>query len=167
MNPNSARNCGQPHAVLMEMQSYLSRIAGRIHSYYPQIDPQDILQEMNCFILERTQKDPDFIQQQPGYITRAAAWRARDWCRRQNCSRTVGAVELLENVLESDQPDLDLGLALRRALATLPETDRQIARMLAQGYERKEIAQRLGYSSSSALWRALGRIRAALAPAVA
>jgi DNA-directed RNA polymerase specialized sigma24 family protein len=158
-------NKPQTGAVLLGLQGYLTRIAGHLASQYG-TSAEELLSQMNLYLAERAHQDPGFLQQAPGYITRAAAWRARDWMRSQRRERCT-SFDAIEQVLYAPAPDLDLGLAVRDALAGLCETDRQIAGMLASGYERKEIAQRLGYSSSSALWRALARIRAALTPALA
>ena len=59
------------------LQNYLERIAWNIHhKNYPMIDGEDILSQMNLAIIERASADPTFLDQKPGYITKAAAWAA-------------------------------------------------------------------------------------------
>jgi DNA-directed RNA polymerase specialized sigma24 family protein len=146
--------------VLCTLQPYLTRIAHKIvGTYYPHLDPDDVLQEMNAALIERAHADPDFLDQAPGYQTRLAAWRARSWCSHQ-----TPASSLPDAATAAPAPDRDLALDVRAALATLSDRDRTIAAALSAGYNRTEIAHQLGYASGCGIRRSLVRIRAALAP---
>lgn len=156
---------GQPltanqQSALIELQPYLARIAGKMHhTYYPTVPADDLLQEMNAAICEQAARDPAFLDQAPGYVTRKAAWAARDYARHATYLDLDGG-ESLER-MAAPAPDLDLGIDVRRALGTLDRKRQEIAAMLAGGWKRKEIAARFGVKSPSLSWD-LGKIRAAL-----
>ena len=64
-----------------KLQAYLDRIAHNIvRSHYPEQDPDELLSVMNETVCQLAAKDPAFLDQTPGYITRKAAWAARDYC---------------------------------------------------------------------------------------
>ena len=168
---------GSQKQTVVELQHYLTRIAHNLHhTHWTQVPADDILSAMNLYIAERAQADPDFLDQAPGYITRAAAWHARHWCRdtftRYHNGERISAGLPLETdddarpadeVYAAPQPDNDLALDVRTALAGLDETSLAVAELKMQGWRRKDIAARLGYSSQ-ALSTYLKRVEAALTP---
>jgi len=121
------------------LQSYLDRIAHNIvRSYYPEQSTDDLLQQMNLYVAERAAREPAFLDQTPGYITKAAAWAARDYCRRERHGRALQP-QLLDRedddgtiaaeCIPAPLADLDLPIDIRAALATLSEKRQRIAAM--------------------------------------
>jgi DNA-directed RNA polymerase specialized sigma24 family protein len=170
--------------TIVDLQDYLTRIAHNLHNtHWTQVPADDILSEMNLFIAEKAQEDPTFLDQTPGYITRAAAWHARHWCRDtftryhngERISRSV-PIEVNEDKEEDRRPayeayaapevDSDIAIDVREALTGLDEVSLAVAELKMQGWRRKDIAAKLGYSSQ-ALSTYLRRIEAALAPIAA
>ena len=155
--------------TILSLQEYLTRIAHNIvTNYYPQFSPDDVLQEMNTYILERGQKEPEFLNQTPGYITRAAAWRVRDWCRDQQVGRMV---DIPEDILTNDSASVDdeidaarIAAAVQTIIAGLAGRDQEIARAMLAGQKRQDIARAYGIKSPT-LQGTINRIKAALAPA--
>lgn len=165
-------------ATLIGLQEYLSRIAHHIiRAHWQEVDPDDLLQEMTLYVAERAQQDPTFLDQAPGYISRAAAWHARHWCRdtftRVHNGRRVSegvpfetdGVESrpTDEVYESPEPDNDIAIDVQAALAGLDKVSFQVATLKMQGLKRQDIATALGTSSQN-LSRYLKRIEAALRP---
>jgi RNA polymerase sigma factor (sigma-70 family) len=149
-----------------DLQPYLERIAYKITThYYPQLDPQDVLQEMNLSLLERAESDPSFLDQAPGYLSRFAAWRGRDFCKCQYDDQRQASLEGYPQLVDVE-PDPDRALQVRAALDQLDEQDQAIALAIGAGYTQTEIAASLGYASYRGLHRAMARIRQALAPAL-
>lgn len=69
-------------AVLTEMLPYLERIAHKIHkTSWQQADPEDLLQEMCLWFLEKYGQSDHVLDNTPGYYSRGAAWHARHWAR--------------------------------------------------------------------------------------
>jgi hypothetical protein len=127
--------------------NYLTRIAHNIvHMHYPEQLADDLLQEMHLYILERTQKDPTFLDQKPGYVSKAAAWHARTWCRDQHADwfRTLepGAGDWDT----CDDPDVGLSIDVRDALSGLGDKAIEVARLLAAGYKGADLEARSGMS---------------------
>jgi len=172
---------GQPltanqQATLVALQPYLTRIAHNIvRTHYPEQDADELLQTMNEAICERAAQDPTFLDQTPGYITRAAAWAARNYCQRerfghnlvpQSLDAETGDDHTLAETIPAPLADLDLPLDVARALARLSRKRQQIVAMLAQGFQRKEIAERFGVKSPSLTWD-LNKIKTVLQPVYA
>lgn len=164
--------------TIVELQDYLSKISHRIcQTHWPQADPDDVLQEMSLYVAERAQQDPAFLQQAPGYVTKAAAWHARHWLRhtftRFHLGQRIAAGIPLETdedderpadeIFASPQLDNDIAIDARTALAGLDEISLAVAELKMAGLQRKEIAEELGFSSQ-ALGTYLKRIEAALRP---
>jgi len=165
-------------ATLIGLQEYLSRIAHHIiRAHWQEVDPDDLLQEMTLYVAERAQQDPTFLDQAPGYISRAAAWHARHWCRdtftRVHNGRRVSegvpfetdGVESrpTDEVYESPEPDNDIAIDVQAALAGLDGVSFRIAQLKMAGMKRKDIATELDTSSQN-LSRHLRKIEAALKP---
>jgi len=165
--------------TIVSLQSYLTRIAHNLHrTHWSQVDPQDILAEMNLHIAEQAEADPAFLEQTRGYITKAATWHARHWCRatftRHYNGQRVSANVALEmdgddndrptdEVYTAPQPDNDIAIDIRTALAGLDGVSFRIAQLKMAGMKRKDIAAELGMSSQGLSWY-LRRIEAALKP---
>ena len=163
-------------STILELQDYLTRIAHNIvRTHFRSQDPDELLSVMNDAIVAKAASDPTFLEQSPGYITRKAAWAARDYCKRevfgQNLmpvsvdTETDGARPLAET-LAAPLADLDLSIDLQRALAQLSPKRQQIAAMLVSGFQRREIAETFGVKSPSLTWD-LAKIKEALAPVYA
>ena len=163
-------------AQIQSMQPYLGRIAGSLaRSYSHNLDREDLLSQMNLSIVEQAERDPDFLNQTPGYVSRRAGWAARDYAKRelrgQNLTPTSLDAEtqdgqLLGETFSTAEQDLDLVLSVRETLNGLSGRTAQVARMLLEGWKRKDIASHFGIRSQS-LSPELARIREALAPVYA
>lgn len=164
--------------TIVSLQSYLTRIAHHmVRTHWTQADPDDVLAQMNLHIAEKAEEDPSFLEQSPGYITKAAAWEARHWLRHTftrylHGGRTSAGLPLetddkderpADEVYASAAPDSDIAIDVRTALAGLDEVSLQIAQLKMAGMQRKEIAVQLGTSSQN-LSRHLHKIEAALKP---
>ena len=141
------------------LQKYLERIAWKLHHMTGQtIDGEDILSEMNLHICERAAADPTFLDQAPGYISKAAAWHARSWLRRQLHGQGL-ELNILDSETEDGQlkselfaaksQDNDLTIAVHDTLDTLEGRLRQIGELLMEGYRKSEIADELGMSRAN------------------
>jgi DNA-directed RNA polymerase specialized sigma24 family protein len=153
--------------ALADLQPYLERIAHKMTlSCYSQLDPQDVLQEMNLAMPERADVDPSFLDEAPGYVSRFAAWRGRDRCKRQ-CAHIAVDLEVTGSTLSEPRPDQDLAIDVGRLLDGLSAAEQWIAQRLGAGYTQTEIARELGYSSHSGIGRTMRHLRHALEPAMA
>jgi DNA-directed RNA polymerase specialized sigma24 family protein len=160
-----------------DLQSYLERIAHNlVRNYYPNLDPDDLLSEMNLYILERAARDPSFLEQRPGFVSRAAAWAARNSANPKrhagNYGRDREAYILdAENddgtdpaeVFAAELTDHDLAIAVREALSSLEGTTRQVAGLLLTGLKGAQAARELGISRQSVQYHKT-LVREALAP---
>lgn len=164
--------------TIVELQDYLTRISHNLHNtHWSQVPADDILSEMNLYIAEQAEADATFLDQAPGYISKAAAWHARHWCRDQftrylHGERVAAGLALqtddedsrpADEVYAAPQVDEDIAIDVRAALAGLDEVSFQVAQLKMAGMGRTEIAAELGYSKQ-ALSTYLKRIEAALAP---
>lgn len=159
-----------------QLQPYLLRIAHNIvRTHFPGQDAEEILGVMNAAICEQAARDPTYLEQAPGYVTRKAAWAARDFCRREVHREQLVPVRIdaehadhqpLAERFAAPLTDLDLSIDIQRALATLSEKRQQIAAMLVAGFKRREIAETFGVTSPTLSWD-FAKIRAALAPVYA
>lgn len=157
--------------TFFELQDYLSRIARKLSHTYEGYESDELLQEMNVHILERAAQDPTFLDQQPGYITRAAAWHVRTWVRDQYDNRRIG----LNLEADEDEPsewmaapvvDQDTIIDVQDALASLSGRVAEVAQMLMAGWKATEIASELGCSKATITYYK-NQLRAALAPVMA
>lgn len=133
-------------ARIIELQDDLSKMAAWLHhNEMPDMEPDDLAQEMNLAILEKAQQDPDFLLAKKSYIINFAIWRAKDAARKNRRRYTN---HLAETDPDDDDPasfiapdlDLDYSITIRQILDTLGEKTRSIALLLAQGYKKTEIA---------------------------
>ena len=155
------------------LQNYLERIAWNIHhKNYPMIDGEDILAQMNLALIERAESDPTFLDQQPGYISRAAAWAARTWCRRELYGQKLQPNilddetedgQLVAEKFAADDQDLDLSVSVRATLERLDDKLQIVAQMLMQGFKKKEIAEALDVTPSSVSYY-VNQLRSSFAP---
>jgi len=144
-----------------KLQEYLDRIAHNIvRSYHPGADPEDLLSVMNTHIVEQAARDPTFLDQKPGYISRSAAWAAYHYCEHEQCGRKLQPQSLdreddgipAGERIPAPLADLGLPIDIRNALAALSEKRQRIAAMLVAGFQRREIAEAFGVKSPSLSW---------------
>jgi len=162
-------------AKIEALQDYMDRIAHNIvRTHYPQLDPADLLSVMNETVVTLAAKSPKFLDQKKGYITRKAAWAARDWARHEVLGLNKSPVSLDADSADATTEeafgasfvldlDLDLPLDILAALRTLDEKRQEMAVMIMQGWKRKDIAAHFGIKSPS-LTTHYKVIAAALAP---
>jgi len=166
---------------IVDLTDYIDRIAGNLHhTHWQQVPVEDIAQEMVLYIAERVEADPAFLNQSPGYVTKAAAWAARHWCRdrftRYLHGERVGKDVSLETEADNELPadevyaapevDGDIAIDVHEALAGLDEAARRVAEMRLAGWRRCDIAAEMGTSSQN-LQQFYRRIETALAPIAA
>lgn len=133
-----------------ELQHYLARIAHSIVlTSYPEQTAEELLQEMNLYILERAEREPAFLKQARGYISRAAAWHARDWCRDQHTDWFRTLDPEAGDWICRDDPDVGLCLDVRAALEGMGETAQEIARLMTIGYRGKDLERATGRSKQN------------------
>lgn len=164
--------------TVVSLQDYLNRIAHHIvRTDWTQASPDDVLQTMNLYIAERAEQDPTFLQQAPGYITKAAAWEARHWLRdtytRYHRGRRIAASVPLETddedgcpadeVYAAPEPDRELAVDVREALSGLDKVSREIAQLKLAGWTHREIAQEYGWTAAN-VSNYVRKIKAALLP---
>lgn len=156
---------------LLSLQGYLDRIAHKLSFTYTGYDPDELLQEMNVSICEQAEKDPDFLNQTDGYITRRAAWHIKTWVRDQYDNRRIG----LNLEADEDEPsewisapivDQDIIIDVQDALASLSGRVAEVAKMLMKGWKATEIAEQMGITKQSVQYYK-NQLKAALAPAMA
>lgn len=140
--------------------AYLRRIAWYLwRAYLPSVDPDDLVQEMALYILERGRRDRAYLAHPDGYLTKSAAWHARSVCRALH----DGRMQPLPAGWPVASPafDADRRVAVAQALRGLSEKDRQVARLISAGYKGRALSARTGLSLAS-LTRYRARIRRAL-----
>jgi RNA polymerase sigma factor (sigma-70 family) len=154
--------------VLVGMQSYLLGIATNVVSTsYPDADREDVLSEINVYLLERSEIDPHFLQQTRAYIARAAAWHAAHWLRHHyTCVRNgnrvtrqdyIGDLALADLPFYDDAGQRDLQIGLAQFLDALDGRKRRIVDLRMQGYSNREIARSEGITP-----QAVGHVLATL-----
>lgn len=142
---------------IQKLQPRLSRIAWNIHlTHYPEHAPDDILQEMNLYILEQAQVNPAYLGHPDKYVCNGAAFYARTWCRDQYADRRVsydqhpGLIEAwlrVDDVAETFTPDVT------SALAGLDALTRRIAALLAGGCHGADLCAATGLSPQQITYR--------------
>lgn len=162
---------------ITSLQPRIRKVAYRLAADYNWAEtPDEFTQIMNLAILERAETDREFMLQRPAYIVTHAVYRARDWYRSTFSAKKRGlnnvAASLdaenedgtdLAETLADDEPDAELAIAVRDAIATLTGRAGAIAKMMLQGMQRKDIAASFGIRSQS-LTADLARVRSVLAP---
>ena len=159
--------------TIEELQGYLTRVAHNIvRTSYPWADPDDLLQEMNVYILERAQQDPEFLDQTRSYITRAAAWNGRNAlrgaCRERNHTPLEmdgeGDTPAMETRFAENGPDVELSVAVTEALSALGDKALKIAKLIAAGWTGNDLARAAGLTSRKSVTYYRKQIAEALAP---
>ena len=152
----------------------MARIRGAAHNiaFQYHADPDDVEQDIVLAILERYAGEPGFLQQTDAYIVNFGAWRARDMLGRQTRQHNreiedepLGdddGATVLEMVEVDSWPEVEMGMAIRQALAGMDEQDRQICNGLAGGYSTREIAPAVGVCLKTVYNRMNGPIAEAL-----
>lgn len=143
---------------IIDLQAALRPIAGKLARDYD-IDFDDLLSEMNMAIIDRAERDPDFLDQEDNYIARWGGWRARDWGRRECYQRkffqvpTTAEIEQIRPDSGDDPADLieqaDRIDTLGELIANLGEQTRRVLQLWAGGYKVKEIASELAITAPS------------------
>lgn len=146
------------------LQNYLTRIACRL-GYTYNWEADDILSEMNLFILEEAARNPVFLDQNPGYITRAAAWHAQNYVRSEvslgTSARTTASLDDLAETLADETEDIEFSITVEDILSELGEQAARVARLIAAGFKGQELADRAEMSKQSISYYR-GQIRTAL-----
>ena len=169
------------HDRISSLQSYLDRIAHNlVRTHYQEQDPDDLLQQMNLYILERVAKEPEFLDKPDGYITKSAAWAARNFCRsdlrgvnhgwhRAAFSLDAENDDGIDNgeVFAEESPDTDLAISIREALSALSEKTQLVAKLMLAGYRGIELAKQAGLNSKPAVSYHRRLIKQALTPVYA
>lgn len=150
--------------TLQELQAYLKRIASKFAYLYGVDSSDDILAQMNLAILERGSHDASFLDHPAGYITKYAAWRARDYLGYESKGNHHGwnreafsldaldpGDDLIAERIGAADPDVDLALDVQQALSSLSEKTRTVARVLMQGVSGIELYRRSGLSNAQAV----------------
>jgi DNA-directed RNA polymerase specialized sigma24 family protein len=168
---------------IQSLDAYLRRIAGNlVNTHYPGQEVDELHQIMSAFICQQVHDDPAFLHNTDTYITRRAAWWCRDLLRsadkRGPCyGDHRRAYSLDQNLPGTDgltygdthaatAADLDIAIAVRQALSTLPQKRQQIAQMLMDGWKQTEIAQLFGVKKQAVSYD-VRQIKLALAPVYA
>lgn len=164
---------------LEELQDYLTRIAYKLSYQFERgdQDPQDLLQVMNLYIVERAESDPKFLEQTTSYITKKAAWEARNHMRsdlkgvnhgwnRHSFSIDEADGDFTDNseLFAAEMPDAGIALDIRAALSALSETTQLVASLIVAGFKGDELAEKAGLNSKQAVSYHRRQIKMALAP---
>ena len=155
-------------------QAHGPAVYGYFRFHVPAIDVAEDLTAETFLKLVRSARRYDPAQGSArGWILAIARNVLRDWGRRHRLRQYVPLGNLLDLASEGPSPEERL---LRReeiarlldAVATLPAADRELIGLrYGSELETAEVAGLLGISEGSVrtrLWRALGRLRAALRP---
>jgi RNA polymerase sigma factor (sigma-70 family) len=166
----------------MSIQERLTELAPRLIAYSkfvrsPELDNDDIQQEMSLALLERAAVDPAFSEQSTSYMAWYATWSAKNAAAK---TRTYdGHVqeagdEMLEVVLighdeATSDPEAiaeqneELDELLAQISAMTPE-NQTVVKMTYLGYSNNEIAARLNITPAAVSWRKKNVIRPRLQP---
>jgi RNA polymerase sigma factor (sigma-70 family) len=154
--------------ILVGMQSYLLGIATNVVSTsYPDADREDVLSEINVYLLKRSEIDPQFLHQTRAYIARAAAWHAAHWLRdhytcvrngnRMDRQQYIGDLAVADLPFYDDSVQREVQIGLAEFLHGLDGRKRRIVDLRMQGYSNREIARSEGITP-----QAVGRVLATL-----
>lgn len=153
MSPN------QVSERIQKLQPRLERIAWNIHlTHYPDHAPDDILQEMNLYILEQARANPAYLDHPDKYVCNGAAFYARTWCRNQYANRRISYDQhpgLIEAWLVVGDDDLagELAPDIADALTGLDAITRRIAAALAGGCHGADLCAMTGLSPQQISYR--------------
>jgi RNA polymerase sigma factor (sigma-70 family) len=179
IHPNTRR------AAIRRMQTRLTdpvltdRIAKVSHGN------EDCAAHVRLSLLEAAARDPKFADQQVGYLITKAKWSALNYFDHERVDQRhvveepvfvndegeeLSAFdELIPASLPSPEEIVEYHEAAARldaAIATLPQDQRKIARLLAQGFDTPAIAAKIGKSTSN-VCHITARLRANLSAALA
>lgn len=144
------------HDRLTDLTPRMLAYARTIQS--PELDADDLYQEMALAIVERDQRDPAFLDQQDAYLTQYGTWQAKHAAEKSYSYH--GHVTQLEDAagmycLLGDDPDADPVQAAETAetidellemVQALDPKNQQVVRLLYCGYSESEIARELHIS---------------------
>lgn len=157
-------------ACINRLTDDLKAIAGYIIS--PDHTRDDLFQIMVKVLIERAQREPDFINQKDAYILKYASWNVRNAA---NSARTYLRIILPETIIKDDEGDEVSNFDFLKAPCEDPESqiirdeaidsliadlnklkgrDHAIVCLMYCGYSRTEIAKELGITKSAITQRA-------------
>lgn len=123
-----------------------------------ELEPDDLYQEMALAIVERSQKDPRFLEQQDAYVTQFGTWRAKHAAERgyRQAARTTpledGEADMYclvsdpsEDPEEAAEQAEALDELVEMVLELTPE-NQSVVKLIYLGYSESEIATRLHIS---------------------
>lgn len=141
-----------------------------IHS--PELDRDDIRQEMYLALLEKTEADPTFLDNNDSYMAWFATWMAKhaaDSARAYAGYVIDGDDETLEIILSGhDDEQCDPAAVaeqneemeeLLAQIGALTPENQTVVKMVYLGYSNNEIAARLNISPAAVSWRKKNVIR--------
>lgn len=160
----------QPAAASSEANQNLSAIHERIQGLAPrliaysrfinspELDQEDVQQEMYAALLERGAKDPDFAGQRDAYLVRYATWSAKHAASRTYTydshvqRETLEGADPLETITdyttdpaEIVERNLQLESLIEQLQALSPE-NQTVVKMIYLGYSESEISDELHIS---------------------
>lgn len=165
----------QEKGIWAKAHKLFRRFEGVIYSTYNQDVLNDYYQEIVLAIAEAVVKDPEILEQKPGYLLQLAEWRVSNKMRsrKKTYYRDIDEINVDGDwfekrgaaVASDTAADYDTSITVRQVVATLSEYDRQVAQMLMQGYSKSEIARHLEVTPPAISYR-VGKLRSALAAAL-
>lgn len=134
---------------------------------YEKLDPEDLAQELAIFNWKLRRKGEN-----PRYIKKKLHWFSMDYRRKQYKEREKAIsldseAELAANLMAPESFLMALGLDFRGVYpspaGTIPQ--KEVFRLLSEGYTQREIANRLRISKSEA-GRVVGKLRKSISGSV-
>lgn len=148
------------HNRLTELAPRLIAYSAFVHS--PEMEREDVQQEMALALLEKSNQDPAFAEQNDSYLTWYATWSAKNIASK---SRTYDSHVQEEAAIPDTGEGADMYLALPdddpaviveqrenfdellSMLSELSTENQTVVKMTFHGYDTQEIAAVLGISS--------------------
>lgn len=151
-------NTSTIHARLEDLTPRIFAYSNFIHS--PELETEDIRQEMYLALLEKSAEDPTFAEQSPSYQSWYATWQAKHTAEKartydghvQDADDTQMEIILCGNSDENNDParvaeqEEELAELLQQISALSPE-NQTVVKMTYLGYTTGEIAERLNISA--------------------
>lgn len=139
----------------------------------PEADIDDLFQEVRIRLWRALSTAEQIARAPPSYLYRTAASAALDLIRRRNARRVesiqhgyeglaVASSTYADHVVEASE----LVDQITQALASMSESRRVVVRMYLAGYDRREVAELLGWTEAKTrnlLYRGLADLRGSLA----
>lgn len=152
-----------PSADKAEIAARIEGLTPRIIAYAgfvysPELDREDIQQEMVKAILEQAQKDPDFIHQKDSYLLKLATWKAQAVAARtrvydNRVTEEPEEFDIFDASASADPADLyehqETMEELLEAIQKLSPENIQVVKMIYLGYSQKEISEKLNVSPAA------------------